>query len=124
LRKSEAEAQYVATIEANIARFHAPEDSQKLKVVIAPLRLRSSAYHIGNDSVSALDRGGGATASIDHQSVDTDRSICGVGPRLRPGRSKRIGAHFREPVARQRIREDWPGAQFMDIFADIQSPWL
>jgi hypothetical protein len=54
LVKSEAEGQYVATIEANIARFQAPEDSQKLKVVIAPLHTRTSAYPIGSDFVSAL----------------------------------------------------------------------
>lgn len=53
LTKSDAEQQYIATIEANIAKFHPPEDSQKIKVVIAPLRLRGSAYQVGNDTFSA-----------------------------------------------------------------------
>lgn len=75
LAKSEAAGQYVTTIEANIARFHAPEDSHKLKVVIAPLRSRSSAYQIGNDSVPALQVAEQLRQQIINQLTQTGRFV-------------------------------------------------
>lgn len=53
LVKSDAEQLYVATIDANVATFHPPEDTQKIKVVVAPVRVQASAYQVGNDTISA-----------------------------------------------------------------------
>jgi hypothetical protein len=53
IAKSDAEQQYVAVIDASIAKFRPPEDSKKLKIVVAPLRLRSTTYQIGDDNVPA-----------------------------------------------------------------------
>jgi curli biogenesis system outer membrane secretion channel CsgG len=53
LAKSDAEQLYIATIEANVAKFRPPEDSQKIKVVIAPVRVQSASYQVGNDVIPA-----------------------------------------------------------------------
>lgn len=75
LAKSKLEGVYVATIEANIARFRGPEDSRKLKVVIAPLRSSSSAYQIGNDSVSAVQVAEQLHQQIINQLTQTGRFV-------------------------------------------------
>jgi curli biogenesis system outer membrane secretion channel CsgG len=44
---------YKVTIEASIAKFRAPEDAKKIKIVIAPLRLNANSFAIGAQTIPA-----------------------------------------------------------------------
>ncbi len=47
------EGSYTVEIEASVAKFQAPADAGKIKIVIAPLRTRQSSFNIGGRSVPA-----------------------------------------------------------------------
>ena len=57
---------YKVTIEASIAKFRAPADSNKIKVVIAPLHVNTSSFVFGEQSVAAVK----VAANIHQQIVD------------------------------------------------------
>jgi curli biogenesis system outer membrane secretion channel CsgG len=57
---------YKVTIEASIAKFRAPADSNKIKVVIAPLHVNTSFFVFGDQSVSAAK----VAAEIHQQIID------------------------------------------------------
>lgn len=44
---------YKVSIEASIAKFRAPEDSKKIKIVIAPLRVNTGSFVVGAQNVPA-----------------------------------------------------------------------
>jgi hypothetical protein len=49
------EGSYVVEIEARVAKFQAPADAGKIKIVVAPLRTRQASFNIGGRSVPASD---------------------------------------------------------------------
>jgi hypothetical protein len=66
LTRSDAEQPYIATIDANVAHYRPSADSQKIKVVIAPIRVQSAGYQVGNDMVPAAQ----VAAQLRQQVID------------------------------------------------------
>lgn len=52
---SEKDMNYVVDIEASIAKFKAPADAGKIKIVVAPLRYRQDTFNIGGRKVPAQE---------------------------------------------------------------------
>jgi curli biogenesis system outer membrane secretion channel CsgG len=52
-KPSQSGGPYKATIEASIAKFRAPEDAKKIKIVIAPLRFSANSFAMGAQHLPA-----------------------------------------------------------------------
>ena len=57
---------YTIEIEAKIAKFEAPADAGKIRIVVAPLRSKTKTFDIGGRAVSANE----ILSSIQHQLID------------------------------------------------------
>jgi curli biogenesis system outer membrane secretion channel CsgG len=64
VESSKCEPLYAVTIEAKIAKFKAPADSKKIKIVVAPVRFDAATFVVGNSTVPA-----GAVAQDIHQQI-------------------------------------------------------
>ena len=53
VESSKCEPLYAVTIEAKIAKFKAPADSKKIKIVVAPVRFDATTFVVGNNTVPA-----------------------------------------------------------------------
>ena len=63
---SATDKNYIIDIEASVAKFKAPADAGKVKIVIAPLRTKQSSFNIGGRSVPADE----VLAPLQRQIVD------------------------------------------------------
>lgn len=53
VESSKCEPLYAVTIEAKVAKFKAPADSKKIKIVVAPVRFDATTFVVGNNTVPA-----------------------------------------------------------------------
>jgi curli biogenesis system outer membrane secretion channel CsgG len=73
LTRSDAEQLYIATIEANVAKYRPSVDSQKIKVVIAPIRVQTQGYQVGNDLVPAAQVAAQLRQQVTNELTQTGR---------------------------------------------------
>ena len=66
---------FKATIEANVAKFVAPADSKKIKIVVGPIRVDTASYQVGGVSVQAVKVAESVRAQILNALANTGRFV-------------------------------------------------